>query len=72
MRNKNFNDWAVALIVIACSIMLFLASGIRVERQGARRAFRPLRVNFHDVTELPGPRLSSPGRLRERFPASGC
>jgi hypothetical protein len=25
MRNKNFNDWAVALIVIACSVLLFLA-----------------------------------------------
>ena len=29
MRNKNFNDWAVALIVIACSIMLFLALALR-------------------------------------------
>ena len=50
MRNKNFNDWAVALIVIACSIMLFLALAFALSGKVLGAPSRPLRVNFHDVT----------------------
>jgi ABC-type transporter Mla subunit MlaD len=52
MRNKNFNDWAVALIVIACSIMLFLALAFALSGKLLGQPERPLRVNFHDVTGI--------------------
>ena len=50
MRNKNFNDWAVALVVIACSIMLFLALAFALSGKVLGAPSRPLSVNFHDVT----------------------
>ncbi len=50
MRNKNFNDWAVALAVIACSILLFLALAFALSGTTLGQPSRPLRVNFHDVT----------------------
>jgi ABC-type transporter Mla subunit MlaD len=52
MRNKNFNDWAVALIVIACSIMLFLALAFALSGKMLGQPERPLRVNFRDVTGI--------------------
>jgi ABC-type transporter Mla subunit MlaD len=52
MRNKNFNDWAVALVVIACSILLFLALAIALSGKMLGQPSRPLRVNFHDVTGI--------------------
>jgi ABC-type transporter Mla subunit MlaD len=52
MRNKNFNDWAVALIVIACSIMLFLALAFALSGKMLGPPARPLRVNFHDATGI--------------------
>jgi ABC-type transporter Mla subunit MlaD len=50
MRNKNFHDWAVALIVIACSILLFLALAFALTGRMFGAPSRPLRVNFHDAT----------------------
>lgn len=52
MRNKNFNDWAVALIVIACSVLLFLALAIALSGKMLGQPLRPLRVNFHDMTGI--------------------
>jgi ABC-type transporter Mla subunit MlaD len=52
MRNKNFNDWAVALIVIACSIILFLALAFALSGKMLGQPARPLRANFHDVTGI--------------------
>jgi phospholipid/cholesterol/gamma-HCH transport system substrate-binding protein len=52
MRNKNFNDWAVALIVIACSVMLFLALAFALSGKTLGQPARPLRVNFHDTTGI--------------------
>jgi ABC-type transporter Mla subunit MlaD len=50
MRNKNFNDWAVALVVIACSIMLLLALAFALSGKVLGAPSRSLRVNFQDVT----------------------
>jgi ABC-type transporter Mla subunit MlaD len=50
MKNKNLNDWAVALAVIACSILLFLALAFALSGTSFGRPSRLLRVNFHDVT----------------------
>jgi ABC-type transporter Mla subunit MlaD len=50
MKNKNFNDWAVALAVIACSILLFLALAFALSGTSLGTPSRVLRVNFHDVT----------------------
>jgi ABC-type transporter Mla subunit MlaD len=50
MRNKNFHDWAVALIVIACSLLLFLALAFALTGKTLGAPSRPLRVNFHDAT----------------------
>ena len=50
MKNKNFNDWAVALAVIACSVLLFLALALALSGTSLGKPSRLLRVNFHDVT----------------------
>ena len=52
MKNTNLNDWAVALAVIACSILLFLALAFALSGTTLGQASRPLRVNFHDVTGI--------------------
>jgi len=52
MKNKNFNDWAVALAVIACSILLFLALAFALSGTTLGKPSQPLRVNFHDVTGI--------------------
>jgi ABC-type transporter Mla subunit MlaD len=50
MKNKNLNDWAVALAVIACSILLFLALAFALSGTSLGKPSRVLRVNFHDIT----------------------
>ena len=50
MKNKTFNDWAVALAVIACSVLLFLALAFALSGTSLGKPSRLLRVNFHDVT----------------------
>jgi len=52
MKNKNFHDWAVALAVIACSILLFLALAFALSGTTLGQPSRALRVNFHDVTGI--------------------
>lgn len=52
MKNKNFNDWAVALAVIFCSILLFLALAFALSGTTLGKPSRVLRVNFHDVTGI--------------------
>lgn len=52
MKNRNFNDWAVALIVVACSIVLFLALAFALSGKMLGSPSRSLRVNFHDVTGI--------------------
>ncbi|HEY5743799.1 MAG TPA: MlaD family protein [Terrimicrobiaceae bacterium] len=52
MRNKNFNDWAVALVVIACSLLLFFALAVALSGKMPGQPSRPLRVNFHDMTGI--------------------
>ena len=52
MKNKNFNDWAVALAVIAWSILLFLALAFALSGTTLGKPSQPLRVNFHDVTGI--------------------
>ncbi len=52
MKNKNFNDWAVALAVIACSILLFLALAFALSGTTLGKPSQPLSVNFHDVTGI--------------------
>ena len=46
MKNKNFNDWAVALAVIACSILLFLALAFALSGTIAGKAFARLARQF--------------------------
>jgi ABC-type transporter Mla subunit MlaD len=50
MKNKTFNDWAVALAVIACSILLLLALAFALSGTSLGKPTRSLRINFHDVT----------------------
>jgi phospholipid/cholesterol/gamma-HCH transport system substrate-binding protein len=52
MKTRNLNDWAVALIVIACSIVLFLALAFALSGKMLGSPSRSLRVNFHDVTGI--------------------
>ena len=46
MKNKNFNDWAVALAVIACSILLFLALAFALSGKTLGQPSRPLARQF--------------------------
>ena len=50
MKNRNFNDWAVALAVIACSVGLFLALAFALGGATFGKSSRVLKINFHDVT----------------------
>jgi len=52
MKNKNFNDWAVALVVVACSILLFVALAFALSGKMLGQPSRPLSVNFRDVTGI--------------------
>jgi len=52
MKNKNFSDWIVALAVIACSAVLFLALAFALSGTLMGKPSRTLLVNFHDVTGI--------------------
>lgn len=52
MKNKNFSDWIVALAVIACSAVLFLALAFALSGTLLGKPSRILLVNFHDVTGI--------------------
>lgn len=49
MKNKNLNDWAIALIVIACSMVLFAALAMALSGTTFGAPTRKLHVNFSDV-----------------------
>ena len=52
MKNKNYNDWAVALAVIACSIVLLLALAFALSGRTLGQPSGTLRVNFRDITGI--------------------
>lgn len=52
MKNKNFSDWIVALAVIACSVVLFLALAFALSGTLLGAPDRIQLVNFHDVTGI--------------------
>ena len=49
MKNKNLNDWAIALAVIACSVVLFVALAMALSGTMMGKPAQTLRVNFHDA-----------------------
>jgi ABC-type transporter Mla subunit MlaD len=49
MMKKNFGDWAVALVVVICSVILCLALGFALTGTILGKPARTLRANFHDV-----------------------
>ncbi len=49
MKKKNFSEWAVALIVVICSVILFLALAFALTGTILGKPARTLRANFHDV-----------------------
>lgn len=49
MKKKNFSDWAVAVVVIICSVILLLALGFALSGTMFGAPNRTLRANFHDV-----------------------
>ena len=64
MKNRNFNDWVVAAIVIACSAVLFGALAIALSGAMLGKPSRTLRVNFPDVTGInPGARVKYAGAV---------
>lgn len=52
MKNRNFSDWAVALAVILCSVVLFTALALALSGTMLGRPARTLLVNFSDVTGI--------------------
>lgn len=49
MMKKNFSDWAVALVVVICSVILFLTLAFALSGTMFGKPSRTLRVNFHSV-----------------------
>lgn len=52
MKNKNYSDWIVALLVVACSAVLFAALALAISGTMVGKPAHVLRVNFHDVTGI--------------------
>ena len=52
MKNRNLSDWAVALSVIACSVILFVALAFALSGARLGKPARTLLVNFPDVTGI--------------------
>ena len=50
MKNSKWNDWAIALIVIACSGALLAALALALTGTTLGKPSRTLRVRFQDVT----------------------
>ena len=64
MKNKNFGDWAIALTVVACSVVLFLALALALSGTMLGKPGRALRVNFHDVMGItPGAQVKYGGAM---------
>ncbi len=47
---KKFGDWAIALTVVACSVVLFLALAFALQGNPFDRPSRTLRAQFPDIT----------------------
>ncbi len=52
MKNHNFSEWGVALAVIACSIVLFLALAFALSGTMLSRPDRVVKANFPDITGI--------------------
>ncbi len=52
MQTKNLNDWAIAVVVIVCSIILLGALAIALEGSNLINPGRTLRANFSDITGI--------------------
>ncbi len=52
MKKKNLGDWAVALVVVACGVILFLALTFALTGTFLGRPNRTVRANFHDATGI--------------------
>ena len=52
MKNRNFNEWGVALAVIACSVVLFLALAFALSGTMISRPDRVVKANFPDITGI--------------------
>lgn len=52
MKTRNLSDWAVALIVIICSAILFAALAIALSGRMLGKPARSILVNFHDVSGI--------------------
>ena len=64
MKNRNFGDWAIALTVVACSVVLFLALALALSGTMLGKPGRALRVNFHDVMGItPGAQVKYGGAM---------
>lgn len=49
---KNLNDFIVAILVIACSLVLLAALASALSGWGARKSVRTVEINFPDVTGI--------------------
>jgi len=52
MKNKSIHDWAIALTVLACSILLFFTLAFALSNRHLGTPDVLLRVNFSDATGL--------------------
>lgn len=52
MKTRNLSDWAVALAVIACSVILFAALAFALSGRVFGASVRTVQVNFQDVTGI--------------------
>ncbi|HRJ70578.1 MAG TPA: MlaD family protein [Terrimicrobiaceae bacterium] len=52
MKNKNFSEWVIALIVVACSVVLFLALAFALSGTMFATPGRTISVNFGDITGI--------------------
>ncbi len=52
MKNKNLSEWAIALVVVACSIVLFFALAFALSGTMLATPSRSISVNFADITGI--------------------
>jgi ABC-type transporter Mla subunit MlaD len=62
MKSKNLNDWLIALIVVACSVVLFIALAMALSGTMLGKPTHVLHVNFHDAIGInPGAQVKYAG-----------
>lgn len=52
MKTRNFSEWGVALSVIACSVVLFLALAFALSGTMVNKPDRTILANFPDITGI--------------------